>query len=198
MSASSLEAAIHDFGPHDSRLQRPDRRSGDARGGESPPHRDGRALRLRRRRGFSGGDRRVRRDRAERGRTPAGDRRAHGARRDERSDPAIVPATRADRRRDWDWSWDRRRRGGCEEPRESRVRRHRDGSCDAWARSPHCSDSSHACWRATCRRGPPPASIRWKRCDRSSREGGSANEPLHDNRLRGRMPRSAGDTWRSC
>ena len=72
----------------------------------------------------------------ERGGAPAGNRRANGARRDARSHPADVPAARAHRRGRRDRVRDRRRGGLGPEPRESRVRRDRDGSCDARRQSP--------------------------------------------------------------
>ena len=92
-----------------------DGRSGDARGVEPPPRRDGRALGLRWRRRAPGRDRTLRRDRAGRRRAAAGNRRAHGARRDGGPGPPAVPSTRVDRRgaRDRMWRADRRwpRRG---------------------------------------------------------------------------------------
>ena len=104
-------------------VQRPHGRTGHAGGRQPAPRSGDRALGLCRCGRASGCDRTLWGHRAERERAPAGDRRTHGTRCDARSGPAAVPAARADRRRDWDWS--RNRRGRCRgsEPRESRVRR---------------------------------------------------------------------------
>jgi predicted permease len=97
---------------------------------QPPPHRDGPALGLRPRLCSAGGDRRLRRDRARRGRAPAGDRCANGARRDEWTDPPALPATRSDRRGRWPRVWPRRGASRDSEPGESRVRCDGGGSRD--------------------------------------------------------------------
>ena len=124
-------------------FQRPHGRTGDEGGGQPAARGGDRPLGLCRRGRAAGCDRALWDHRPERERAAAGNRCANGARRD-------GPVRSSDCSCDTgSSSWPLGLRAGSSrrwprlEPRESRVRRHRDGSCDA-RRGCRAADSRHA------------------------------------------------------